>query len=106
MLVQVWKNLLIAALIVICVSLALICNRLAHQNQADHIKEFQEQQVQIGGVTPAAGAFARLIAGPAPKRDPKQSMNEKQMARRGQVFSIEIEFIKPYSISRASMAFM
>ena len=39
MLVQVWKNFLIAALIVICVLLALICNQLAHQNQADHAKE-------------------------------------------------------------------
>ena len=108
MLVQVWKNFLIAALIVISVSLALICNQLAHQNQADHAKELQEQHVQIEElrrqlVDERTRQFAGLIAGCA---TPKQSMSEEQMARRGQVFSIEIGFIKPYSISRASMAFM
>jgi hypothetical protein len=47
MLIQVWKNLLIAALIVMCVSLALICNQLARQNQAEYAKELQALQVQI-----------------------------------------------------------
>ena len=38
MLVQVWTNFLIEALIVISVSLVLICNQRAHQNQADHAR--------------------------------------------------------------------
>jgi phage-related minor tail protein len=92
MLVQVWKNFLIAALIVICGLLALICNELAHQNQADHAKKFfQEQQAQIEelrrqladertrqaerrdveppseqSLKDLAQGFAGLIAGPTP----------------------------------------
>ena len=76
MLVQVWTNFLIEALIVISVSLALICNQLAHQNQADHAKELQEQHVQIEElrrpvVDERTRQYAGLIAGPTSKRDPQ-----------------------------------
>jgi phage-related minor tail protein len=89
MLVQVWKNVLIAALIV-------VCGLLAHQNQADHAKKFfQEQQAQIEelrrqladertrqaerrdveppseqSLKDLAQGFAGLIAGPTPSATP------------------------------------
>jgi hypothetical protein len=75
MLVQVWKTFLIAVLIVMSVSLALISNQLAHQNQAVDAKELKEQHVQIEElrrpVVDETRQFASLIAGPTPKRDPK-----------------------------------
>ena len=96
--VQAWKNVLIATLIVMCVSLILICYQLAHQihqSQADQAKEMHAQQVQIEelrrklddkttrqaerhGVEPPseqglkdlAQGFAGLIAGPSPSATP------------------------------------
>ena len=96
MLVQVWKNFLIAMLIVMCGLLALICYQLAHQNQSDHAKEFfHAQQVQIEelrrqladertrqaerrdddppseqSLKDLAQGFAGLIAGPTPSATP------------------------------------
>jgi Tfp pilus assembly protein PilV len=131
MLVQVWKNFLIAMLIVMCGLLALICYQLAHQNQSDHAKEFfHAQQAQIEELRRQLAdertrqAERRDVDPPSEqslkdpctrlrwsncrsysKRNPKQLMSEEQMTRRRQVFAIEIEF-KPYSISRASMAFI
>jgi hypothetical protein len=71
MLVRFWKHFLIAALIVTCFSLVLICNQLAHQTQVDHAKDDKTtRQAERHGVEPPseqglkdlAQGFAGLIS--------------------------------------------